>query len=179
VSGPERIETARLWLRRPRAGDAEAIFSRYAGDPRVTRYMGWPTHRSGEATRAFLDHCEAEWQRWKVGAYLIEARAGGALLGGTGLHLESPVRAATGYVFARDAWGMGYATEALRAVVELAARLGVLRLQALCHPDHAASQRVLEKGGFTREGVLRAHTAFPNLGSSRPSDVVCFARIFD
>jgi RimJ/RimL family protein N-acetyltransferase len=179
VTGPERIETARLVLRRPRAGDAEAIFSRYASDPDATRYMSWPTHRAIEATRAFLAHSEAEWRAHPAGAYLIEGRAGGPLLGGTGVHFENPVRAATGYILARDAWGVGYATEALRAVVALAARLGVLRLQALCHLDHAASQRVLEKCGFTREGVLRRHTAFPNLGSDGPVDVLCYARIFD
>jgi RimJ/RimL family protein N-acetyltransferase len=178
VKGPDRIETARLVLRRPRPSDAEAILSRYAGDPDATRYMSWPTQRSVEQTRAFLAHTEAEWESWPAGAYLIEARSGGALLGGTGLHFENPVRAQTGYILARDAWGVGHATEALRAIVALAAQLGVLRLQALCHLDHSASQRVLEKGGFAREGVLRRHTAFPNLGSDRPVDVLCYARIF-
>ena len=140
--------------------------------------MSWPTHRSSQETRAFLEHSAAEWEGCPAGAYLIEGRSGGALLGGTGLHFENPARAATGYILARDAWGLGYATETLRAIVELAAQLGVLRLQALCHPEHAASQRVLEKCGFAREGVLRCHTAFPNLGSGRPADVVCYARIF-
>ena len=118
MKGPERIETARLLLRRPRPADAEAIFSRYASDPGVTRYMGWPTQRSIEEARAFLERSEVEWREWPAGAYLIESRAGGALLGGTGLHFESPTRAATGYILARDAWGAGYATEALNAIVE-------------------------------------------------------------
>jgi len=45
MKGPERIETARLVLRRPTAADAEAIFNRYAGDSDVTRYLAWPRHR--------------------------------------------------------------------------------------------------------------------------------------
>ena len=51
---PERIETERLLLRRPRDTDADAIFTRYASDPAVTHLVGWPTHRSLEDTRAFL-----------------------------------------------------------------------------------------------------------------------------
>lgn len=180
---PERIETARLVLRRPGRGDAEAIFSRYSSDPEVTRFLGWAMHRSLEQTHAFLRFSEAEWQRWPAGPFLIEAKPGraplgGTLLGGTGLAFETPFRAATGYVLARDAWGAGYASEALRAMVALAAELRVRRLYALCHADHPASQRVLERCGFAREGVLRRHTEFPNLSPGEPADVLCYARVF-
>jgi RimJ/RimL family protein N-acetyltransferase len=176
--GPERIETARLVLRRPVPADAEAIFSRYSSDPEVTRFLGWAMHRSLEQTHAFLGFSESEWRRWPAGPYLIEAREGGVLLGGTGLAFETRYRAATGYVLARDAWGAGYASEALRAMVTLATELGIRRLYALCHPDHPASQRVLERCGFAREGVLRRHTEFPNLQPGEPADVLCYARVF-
>ena len=82
-----------------------------------------------------------------------------------------------GYVIARDSWGRGYATEALEAVTRIAGGIGVVRLQAHCHPDHAASCHVLEKCGFVREGVLPGHTLFPNLESDKPGDVACYARI--
>jgi ribosomal-protein-alanine N-acetyltransferase len=85
----------------------------------------------------------------------------------------------TGYVLARDAWGHGYATEALRAVVDVAANTSVRRLYALTHPDHSASWRVLEKCAFEREGLLRGHTEFPNLHPGEPSDVLCYARILN
>ena len=179
MKAAERIETARLLLRRPRPEDAEAIFARYASDPGVTRYMSWPTLRSIEEARAFLERSDAEWRAWPAGAYLIERRAGGPLLGGTGLHFESPARAATGYILARDAWGAGYATEALHAIVELARHLGVQQLEAQCHPDHVTSHRVLKKCGFAREGVLRGQAEFPNLAPGQPADAVRFARRFD
>ena len=176
--GPERIETARLVLRRPGRADAEAIFSRYSSDPEVTRFLGWAMHRSLDQTHAFLRFSDAEWQRWPAGPYLIEEKQAGALLGGTGLAFETSWRAATGYVLARQAWGAGYASEALRAMVALAAELGVRRLYALCHPDHPASQRVLERCAFAREGVLRRYVEFPNLQPGEPLDVVCYARVF-
>lgn len=178
MKAPERIETARLLIRRPRAGDAKAILERYAGDPEVTRYVGWPAHRSISSTRAFLAVSDAEWSRWPAGPYLVESRSDGALLGGTGLGFETPFRASTGYIFARDAWGHGYATEALQAMVTIAPGLGIRRLYALCHADHRASARVLEKCDFTREGTLRQYAAFPNLGSGAICDVLCYARIF-
>jgi RimJ/RimL family protein N-acetyltransferase len=168
------LETDRLLLRRPRADDARRIFERYASDPRVTRYLGWPTHHSLTDTEGFLGFCDAEWQRWPAGPFLIEARANGVLLGSTGLGFESSSNASTGYVLAHDAWGHGYATEALIAMRDLAARLRVTRLHALCHPEHRASAHVLEKAGFALEGTLLAHTVFPNLTPGRKSDVDCY-----
>lgn len=176
AEAPDRIETERLLLRRPVAGDAEAIFVRYAGDTKVTRYLSWPTHRSTADTRAFLEYSEAEWDRWPAGPYLILSRPDHLLLGSTGLAFETLYRAATGYVLAQDGWGKGYATEALRAMVELARSVGVRRLYAICHPDNRASWRVLEKCGFTREGTLRRYTEFPNLAIG-PCDVFCYAII--
>jgi ribosomal-protein-alanine N-acetyltransferase len=176
VRGTERIETARLVLRRPRAEDAAAIFARYASDPEVTRWLGWPRHSSVADTEGFLAFDEGEWTRAPAGAYLIEARDGGALLGSTGFGFETPSRAMTGYVLARDAWGRGVATEALTAIVDLAPTLGILRLHAQCHVAHTASIRVLDKCGFVREGVLRRYARFPNSGVDGPLDTLIYAR---
>jgi RimJ/RimL family protein N-acetyltransferase len=165
---PASLITTRLRLRRPKAADADAIFSRYASDPEVTRFLGWPTHRSLADTRDFLAYADLEWAQWPAGAYLIESRETGLLLGTTGLSFESLTEAETGYVLARDAWGHGYATEALSAVVQLAPSLGVRFLYAHCHPDHRASCRVLEKAGFTRDHGLVPHPGFPNLPEGGP-----------
>jgi RimJ/RimL family protein N-acetyltransferase len=178
ASRQERLETERLSLRRPRLTDADSIFTRFASDPEVTRFLGWPRHESLEATRAFLEFSDAQWTNWPAGPYLIESREDGRLLGSTGLGFETSFRAATGYVIARDAWGQGYATEALRAMVALAPSLGVRRLYALCHPDHPASQRVLEKCGFHREALLCRHSIFPNLRPDEPWDTLSYALAF-
>ena len=163
MKGPERFETSRLILRKPTLADAEAVFTRYASDREVTKYLGWPRHQSIDHTKAFLTLSDTEWSRWPVGPYLIESRSEHKLLGGTGLGFEAPSSAVTGYVLARDAWGNGYATEALTAVVDIAEGLGVVRLYALCHPDHPTSVRVLEKCGFRLEQRLEQFAEFPNL----------------
>jgi RimJ/RimL family protein N-acetyltransferase len=169
------VETGRLLLRPPAHEDAEAIFERYASDAEVTRYLGWSRHTSVQDTRAFVGFSLAEWARWGVGPLLAFDKVNGTMLGATGLVMETSDRAATGYVLARDAWGKGYATESLLAMVALAAEFHVARLYALCHVDHRASWHVLEKCGFEREGVLPRHSVFPNL-TPEPLDVLSYAR---
>jgi RimJ/RimL family protein N-acetyltransferase len=178
LKASETIETDRLLLRRPRQSDAQAVFHRYASDREVTRYLSWPTHRSIADTIAFLTMSDDEWQRWPAGPYLVLTRDNGkdgSLLGSTGLFYKSPTRAITGYVFAKDAWGLGYATEALLAMVDVARTTGVQRLEAICHAEHSPSARVLEKCGFHREEVHREHFVFPNLKPQKKSDVFSYA----
>ena len=175
MKAPEFFETVRLVLQRPRATDIEAIFTRYASGPDVTHFVAWPRHKSLGDTEAFLAFSDAEWDRWPAGPYILRSRADGALLGSTGLAFETSYRASTGYVLAKDAWRKGYATEALQAIVEIARMVGIRRLYAICHTEHRASWRVLEKAGFLREGVLHRHTEFPNLNSGELSDVFCYA----
>jgi RimJ/RimL family protein N-acetyltransferase len=139
--------------------------------------LGWPRHQSIEQTKAFLAFSEVEWNRWPAGPFLIERQGDRKLLGGTGLAFETPTVAAAGYVLARDVWRHGYATEALAAVVGLARELGVQRLYALCHPDHAASIRVLEKCGFVLEDRLAAYLDFPNLGSGQRENCLRYLQV--
>src|SRR5271167_1217395 len=119
------FNTARFILRPPRDEDAEQIFSRFASDEDVTRFVGWPRHLSLGDTKAFLAFSRSEWAKWPVGPLLIESQQTGALLGSTGLAYETSYRASTGYVLARDAWGQGVASESLRAVAALANERGL------------------------------------------------------
>jgi ribosomal-protein-alanine N-acetyltransferase len=174
VKAPVRVETARLVMAPPRAADAGEIFERYASDPEVTKFVGWPRHRSLEDTEAFLKFSAIEWARSPAGPYSIRLREDGRLVGGTGLSFDDPEQAMTGYVFARGAWGKGYATEALLAMVGLARDLGVVRLYALCHPEHRPSYRVLEKCGFVRDRSFTRKVEFPNLAPGVLQDTLCY-----
>lgn len=140
--------------------DAAGIYTRYAGDAEVTRFLGWPRHLSIDDTRAFIELSDSQWHHYLAGPYLIESRDG-LLLGSTGLEYTGADRAATGYVLARDAWGAGYATEALRAMTDVARQLDLRELYAICHAEHTASQNVLSKCGFRRSERLIVD--FPNL----------------
>ena len=155
-------ESARLRFRRPVRADADAIFAGWAGDPDVTRYLAWPVHRDVDDTRGFIEWSDTEWASRPAGPLVIETKADGRLIGSTGLQFDGPASASVGYVFARAAWGRGFATEALGAMTSLADALGVTVLHSACHPQHQASARVLEKGGL-RLNARFMTAAFPNL----------------
>lgn len=162
----DQIETARLRLRKPQSSDAEAIFTRYASDPMVTRYLGWPRHRTLTDTHEFLSFSASQWEKWPAGPFLIEDLASGRLLGSTGLDFTDRLRASTGYVLAQDSWGQGYASEALRAILDLSTQHQLEYLYALCHAVHIASRRVLERCGFSLEEGEGQRFPFPNLDPS-------------
>lgn len=172
---PSEVAAERLIFRRPRLADAQAIFERYASDAEATKYMAWPVHRTIDDTFAFLMFSDSEWLRWPGGPYLVYRREDGQLVGSTGYAFESADRAITGYIFSRDAWGRGYATESLRAMVSLAPQLGLRTLTASCHAEHAASAKVLEKCGFACEARLPRFMVFPNIKPSAPADVLAYS----
>lgn len=172
---PERIETPRLLLRKSRLDDADAIFAGWASDFHVTRYLSWLRHESVGTTEVFLRDSDAEWSRWCAGPLLVESRDTGALIGSTGLHFKVADRAEIGFVFSRPAWGCGYATEAVRALLAEACTLAPLSVFAIVHPDNVASMRVLDKCGFTYDGVLRAYAPFPNLVPDKLFDVASYS----
>ena len=173
---PKVLQTPRLVLRPPRDEDAESIFENYASDHDVTRFVSWPRHETIDDTRKFIEFSKREWAEWPAGPLLIESRVDRRLIGATELRFEKPYRASTGYVLSHEAWGSGFATEAVRAVMRLAQVTGVQRLYAVCHLHHEAASRVLERSGFQREGVLRKYRVFPNLHDPVPQDVSLYAR---
>ena len=64
-------------------------------------------------------------------------------------------RAEVGFMLGREAWGQGYAQEAMQAVLSYAATLGLRRLLARTHLGNRRSDSLLEKLGFQEEGILR------------------------
>lgn len=182
MTAPARVDSARLIMSVPRPNDAAEVLERYAGDPDVTRYLGWPTHQTVSDTEGFISFSASQWEREGMGPYLIRSRESGLLLGSTGLGLANTGRAGnthramTGYVLAKDAWGQGYATEALSAMVDVARAIGIVSLSALCHPEHRASVCVLEKCEFARDLRWTRQIVFPNLLSGVPQDVWCYTR---
>ena len=108
--------------------------------------------------------------------FLIFARTHGAprLVGGIGLALnDSGVE--LGYWITRAYWGLGFATEAGRAVVDLADKgLRLPRLVAGHLADNPASARVLHKLGFQRSGdrsspLSRSLSSDPSVAYIRPA----------
>ena len=172
------IETPRLLLTRPALADAAVIFERYASDPEVVTYVGFPRHRSVADSEAFIRYSDDEWSKGG-GPLLAWSRSDGVLLGGSGLGFEGGDVVSTGYVLAKDAWGRGYATEMLHAMIGWARDLRVPRLVARVHVDHRASARVLEKCEFTIDPSSPTTLAFPNIGGGTTAPGLVYSRAID
>ena len=66
-------------------------------------------------------------------------------------------RAEVGFMLGREAWGHGYAQEAMLAVIAFAGANGVRKLAARTHLGNRRSEVLLQRLGFTEEGLLRGH----------------------
>jgi RimJ/RimL family protein N-acetyltransferase len=97
----------------------------------------------------------------------------GAPIGSIGMRTNESRVGHIGYWCAREARGRGYTTRALRVVSRFAIEeLRFGRLELITDPDNHPSQRVAEKVGFRREGVLRSHLLHPD---GRRRDSVMFS----
>ncbi|MBA3364611.1 MAG: GNAT family N-acetyltransferase [Actinobacteria bacterium] len=117
-----------------------------------------PSPYTEEDARQYVDMVSS-WDAGERRAFAIADDESGELLGSIDVRLGEI--GSIGYWVAPAARGQGVATRALRLVSRWAVReQGVERLELTTHPENIASQRVAEKAGFQREGVLRAHTRF-------------------
>ena len=156
ASLPE-LETSRLVLRPLKMKDAKDIFA-YASDPDVARYVLWEPHKTVADTRNYIRYIRALYHRGLPASWAVTLRESGQVIGTIGFMWYSDANSAAevGYSFSKAHWNMGYATEALRAVIDSVFRtLPVNRLEAQHDVRNPASGRVMEKCGMRKEGVLR------------------------
>ncbi len=169
-----RLETARLWLRWPRAADAQAI-ARLAGEKAVAEMTGTIPHpyppdgaqpfileaRRGNAEGGRLTLAITRKGRDEAIGMIALVPASGSFENHGGLEL--------GYWIGQPFWGQGYAPEAARALIDAAFQLTpVETICASARVINAASRRVVEKCGFTHVGsCLRA---FPARGGALAVD---------
>jgi RimJ/RimL family protein N-acetyltransferase len=149
------LETPRLVLRRftDAAVDLDAYCALYA-DPEVAVHVGGVQTRAvGEQTfrQRVLDYYP---QHPGLGIWATFERASGEFVG---LHLLNHIRGEphiqVGYTLRRAMWGRGYATEMARAVMRYGFdTLGLAQINAITNLDNVASQQVLLKLGFIRDG---------------------------
>lgn len=141
--------TERLLLRPSWPEDAQELHQAIA-DESIVRNLAsapWP-YTIDEAVRfATANHDE------RFPAFLLMLRTDGAprLIGACGLG-ERGGQAELGYWIARPYWGLGFATEAGHAVIDIAKAVGHKRLVAGHFTDNPASGIVLSKLGFTDTG---------------------------
>ena len=154
---PEPIEAARVRVRLLAASDLPALYEVNA-DEAVTRLLPYATWTSPADADAWFERM-AGIQATGLALQLVVADKASDRAIGTALLFrleEGSARAELGYVLGRAHWGRGLMHEALGALLDRAfGAMALRRLEAEVDVRNAASARVLQRLGFTREGLLR------------------------
>lgn len=141
-----KLETPRLLMRPMEPGDLDDFAALHA-DPEVTRFV-LALDRDAAAER--LRANEVEWRERGHGILAVLDRDSGAFLGRCGLKFWPDLgETEVGWIFRRDAWGRGYATEAARACIEWGfAAFDLPYMTAMIDPRNAPSVRVADRLGM-------------------------------
>jgi RimJ/RimL family protein N-acetyltransferase len=126
-------------------------------DPGIGGENGMPPFDENELRAALRTRIPELSARGILVPYVIEDTNDGSLLGGVTLRHFDPMRGVieVGYWLFPTARGRGLATHAVRAVAREAFASGLWRVEAHVRVGNEASDRVLERAGFTREGIKR------------------------
>lgn len=148
------LETGRLLLRSWTYADAERLFE-ICSDAEVMRHIGdGRPYESVEKAREFLNWAVPYQLKTGFCRWAVVGKQSGAVIGSCGFAFRDMDEVELGYLFARDAWGKGLATEASRACLGYGfEKLGFEKIIALTDLEHERSQRVLKKIGFTKRGI--------------------------
>jgi RimJ/RimL family protein N-acetyltransferase len=154
---PEKLSDGTVTLRPVRGSDVPDIVA-VVQDPEIPRFTMIPSPYGEDNARNFIRR-SAEATVAGVEADFAIVDEDDRLVGMTGIRIDREHQIGDiGYWCAKEARGRGLVTGALRLVSRWAfEELGLARLEVTVHEDNPASQRVAEKAGYTREGVMRAY----------------------
>lgn len=147
------LTTDRLTLTGHRPGDLEECAAMWA-DPAVYTLIGGQP-RAREEVWLRLLRSIGQWAAFGHGQWIVRETDGGRFVGDLGLMdmrraIDPPIDDCpeTGWALAAHAHGRGYASEAMRAVLDWADGQGLARTVCIIHPDNAASIRLADRLGY-------------------------------
>jgi RimJ/RimL family protein N-acetyltransferase len=151
------VETARLSLRRFEATDAPFVL-RLVNEPSWIEHIGDKNVRTLEdAARYIANGPVAMYARVGFGLYLVALKPHAEPIGMCGLIRRDGLDDVDiGFAFLPEHWGRGYAYESARAILGYAhSTLGLARVVAIVAKRNRRSADLLERLGFTFEGMTR------------------------
>ena len=167
-----------LLIRPYREEDASALYEAVRESlPEVSRWLPWcHENYSLEESKEFVGSRETATHDGEWYSFAVFEREGGKFLGGVGLNFFNRVHqmANLGYWVRTSAAGRGVATDATRAVARFGfEELGLQRIEIVVAVGNLSSQRVAEKAGAAREGVLRKRLVI----NGEPQGAVLFSLV--
>jgi len=146
------LETERMFLRQMEMADVDYLMGIFS-DPVAMRY--YPGIKSWQEVEEWVRWTLASYRDHGFGLWVAILKDSGEFAGQCGLtvqEVEGKEEVEIGYLFLREFWGRGLATEAATAVRDHGFhKLGYERLVSLVDPRNLASRRVAEKTGLTLE----------------------------
>lgn len=156
-NGTITLETDRLILRKFKMEDAEGMYNNWATDPETCKFLSWNVHKNLEETKNVI----ANWiEKYNKDSYnwIVELKESHEVIGSicdNGFNRRHQV-IDIGYCYGSKYWGNGYATEALRKVIEyLLINEKFYIVTANHRSSNPASGKVMEKAGMKKEAILR------------------------
>lgn len=149
------LHTQRLLLRNFTASDLEAFLA-YRNELEVAKFQSWAVPYSRDKGEAFIAETK-DIHSPKQGQWLqlaLESKETGELIGDVGFCIkENDIRQAViGFTISSTYWKKGFATEALKALLDyLFEDIDLHRVTADCDTENTSSWKTLEKLGFRRE----------------------------
>ncbi|WP_081755981.1 GNAT family N-acetyltransferase [Paucisalibacillus sp. EB02] len=153
------LYTTRLKLIEIEPIHAKGIFEILSRDE-VMRYYGRESLESVEEAEELVEHFQMLFQEGRGVRWGISWKSTDEFIGTIGIHNYSPrtKRAEVGFELHPEYWRKGILTEALASVLEYCfVEMGIHRIGAITYPENGASNSLLEKVGFTKEGQLRGY----------------------
>ncbi|MEH6941315.1 GNAT family N-acetyltransferase [Bacillus sp. JJ722] len=173
------LETERLVLREITNKDVEAVFSCFSNE-NVTRYYGQEPLQNIKQAEKLVDLFSQNYNEQKGIRWGIERKETKGIIGTIGFNGWSPKhkRAELGYEIHPDYWRKGYTSEAVAEIITYGLKVMELnRIGAVVFIDNEASNNLLIKFGFQKEGVLRKYM-FQN-GKAHDTNVYSFIKETD
>ncbi len=148
----EVIDTGRIVLRELDSSDLDRLAEIYA-DIDVMRYIAKGIVLTYEQTRKSIENWKAYYEKHGFGNWAAIEKGTGRFIGLCGLSwLEDKSDVEVSYLFAKEAWGRGYATETAGAIIDYGFNVaGLKRIVALVYPQNTPSIHVIEKLGMRYE----------------------------
>ncbi len=166
------LTDGRVILRVPSDGDADAVRDA-CQDPEIPRWIpAVPQPYTDESARDFIAWSRETMERGSYSFVIVDV-ATTDLLGAIGMGVNALMKIGhIGYWVAAPARRRGVASGALRLLAGWALEQDFGRVELITDPENVASQRVAERVGFRREGVMRSHTLHRD---GRRRDAVLFS----
>ena len=154
--GTAELWTEHLLLRRYRADDAGQLYECLGKDPEISRYSGWNPYASPEMTRETLHRFIGSYQDERSYSWVMDVNGDDVVAGTIGAYDYDNNQIEVGFSVGRAWRGRGFATEALKTVLEyLTENEGICCVTAWCAAENTASRRVLEKSGMQLVSIER------------------------